>query len=87
MAVNPNEAPPGCIAVAAKKIDLIDFDYYECGGCHFNVTINDVCDRAECSSDAREDGCYVIFVKKPDDGKATASWPYDSEGTPVEVEA
>ena len=24
-------------------------------------------------------------VKKPDDGKAIASWPCDSEGTPVEV--
>lgn len=26
-----------------------------------------------------------IFVKKHEDGRATASWPYDSEGTPVEV--
>jgi len=29
----------------------------------------------------RKDGCSVYFVKR--DGKATASWPYDSEGTPV----
>lgn len=85
--VDPNEAPDGCTAAPAKKIkhfDLdFDLDYYECGECHFNGSTSEICDRAECSAAARKDGCNVIFIKKPDDGKATASWPYDSEGTPV----
>lgn len=81
--VDPNEAPEGCTAAPAKKIVDFDLDYYECGECHFNRIISDICDRAECCAEARNDGCNVIFIKKPDDGKATASWPYDSEGTPV----
>ena len=81
--VDPSEAPEGCTAAPAKKIVDFDWDYYVCSGCHFNRIISDICDRAECSAARRKDGCNVIFIKKPDDGKATASWPYDSEGTPV----
>lgn len=79
MAINPNEAPEGYVAV-------------EGSGCK-DCALKDCsveCWYAECAASSREDGHYVIFVKKvkkPDDGKATASWPYDSEGTPVEVEA
>jgi len=31
---------------------------------------------------SRADGCFVHFIKRSDK-PATASWPYDSEGTPV----
>ena len=72
MAVNPNEAPEGYLAVAIKS---------GCQGCAFRGN----CWRADCAPHNRKDLCHVIFVKKPDGGKATASWPYDSEGTPVEV--
>ena len=72
--VDPNEAPEGYVAVECA----------ECYGCEFSY-ISPECLGAACGSGNRKDGCYVIFIKKPDDGKATASWPYDSEGTPVEV--
>ena len=39
------------------------------------------CFYSPCHKNYRKDGCSVYFVKR--DGKATASWPYDSEGTPV----
>ena len=70
MAVNPNEAPEGYVAVECA----------ECYGCEFSY-ISPECLGAACGSAHRKDGCNVIFVKR--DGKATASWPYDSEGTPV----
>ena len=72
--VDPNEAPTGYVAVECT----------ECYGCEFSY-LSPKCLGAACGSAHRKDGCYVIFVKR--DGKATASWPYDSEGTPVEVEA
>ena len=68
--VDPNEAPEGYVAV----------DRDECYGCEFSYTSPE-CFGAACCSAHRKDGCNVIFVKR--DGKATASWPYDSEGTPV----
>ena len=77
MDVNPNEAPEGYVAVKS----------WGCDGCAFDVVSDDwmcKCLRS-CISTRRKDECSVIFVKKPDDGKATSSWPYDSEGTPVEV--
>ena len=71
--VDPNEAPDGY--VAAKTV-------VGCLGCDLDYLSIECC-RAACGSTHRKDGCEVIFVKR--DGKATASWPYDSEGTPVEV--
>ena len=74
MAINPNEAPEGYVAVEGSG----------CIGCALKDRTVE-CWHAECAASTRKDGHFVIFVKKPDDGKATASWPYDSEGTPVEV--
>ena len=68
--VDPNEAPEGYVAVECA----------ECYGCEFSY-LSPKCLGAACGSAHRKDGCNVIFVKR--DGKATASWPYDSEGTPV----
>lgn len=82
--IDPNEAPPGCFAVPAKKIEDFDWDCYECGECHFEGSINEICDRAECSAEARNDGRHVKFILKPVP-TATASWPCDDMGTPVEV--
>ena len=67
---DPNEAPEGYVAV----------ECVECYGCEFSY-LSPKCLGAACGSAHRKDGCEVIFVKR--DGKATASWPYDSEGTPV----
>lgn len=76
MAVNPNEAPEGYEAVESDGCrDECAFEYR-----------SKECLSVACAETTREDGCYVIFVKKPE-GKATASWPYDSEGTPAEVAA
>ena len=72
MAINPNEAPEGYVAVEGSGCE--DCAFKDCSA---------ECWYAECAASIRKDGHYVIFVKKPDDGKATSSWPYDSEGTPV----
>ena len=72
--IDPNEAPEGYVAVACDG----------CYGCEFFHSRPE-CLGAACSPGRRNDGCYVIFINKPDDCKATASWPYYSEGTPVEV--
>lgn len=72
MALDKHYAPPGMQAVETVS----------CDGCFFQGSGN--CDEApECSRDYRPDGCSVIFVQVP--SMATAAWPYDSEGTPVEV--
>ena len=71
MAVNPNEAPEGYVAVEAEG----------CGGCVFEY-LSKECISAACGGCHRKDGCYVIFVAAT---KPSAIWPYDSEGTPVEV--
>lgn len=74
------------------RIDEIDLPagYAEvkrpgCKGCEFSDATGDRCDCPSyfprCDSYAR--GYSLIFVKKP--SSATAAWPYDSEGTPVEV--
>ena len=68
--IDPNEAPEGYLAVAVKS---------GCQGCAF---IGD-CWRADCTPNNRKDLCHVIFVKKPDDGRATANFPCDDMGTPV----
>lgn len=69
MALDPNEAPPGCVAVEEPG----------CWGCEF---IHTNCEKLPCVGNLRKDGCDVIFVLKPD---KSLIWPYDSEGTPVEV--
>ena len=70
--VDPNEAPEGYLAVECCG----------CDGCAFKY-ISAECLSAECASKRRKDGHYVIFVKKPDDGRATANFPCDDMGTPV----
>ena len=74
--VDKNEAPEGYFAVGC-------FGYFGCDGCAFKYTPLDYCLSAECEASRRKDGHYVIFVKKPDDGRATANFPCDDMGTPV----
>ena len=71
MALNPNEAPEGCAAQSRE-------DIRSCVGCHYQGR---GCPKEPCSAMSRADGCNVIFVSK----FATANWPYDDMGTPVEV--
>ena len=71
--VDPNEAPEGYLAVEGSG----------CFWCAFNDMPLDDCLSAECEASRRKDGHYVIFVKKPDDGRATANFPCDDMGTPV----
>ena len=70
--IDKNEAPEGYFAVG-------DFG---CDGCAFTY-IDKNCLSAICGGGYRKDGCNVIFVKKPDDGRATANFPCDDMGTPV----
>ena len=74
--IDPNEAPEGYMAVddndGEAGCNLCSFD--------FKFSTKD-CFYSPCHKNYRKDGCSVYFVKR--DGKATASWPYDSEGTPV----
>ena len=72
--VDPNEAPPGYVAVDDSNGEV------GCSLCSFDFKSKE-CLSAPCSGSRRKDECYVYFIKR--DGKATASWPYDSEGTPV----
>lgn len=83
MAINPNDAPEGFEAVESK--------YGDCSGCAF---LEEYC-RAEshqafvsgCFCEERNDGAEVIFIPRTyGPVMATANFPYDSEGTPVEVE-
>ena len=70
--IDKNEAPEGYLAVESEV----------CFGCAFKYMQAD-CLSAECGASLRKDGHYVIFVKKPDDGRATANFPCDDMGTPV----
>ena len=70
--IDPNEAPEGYLAV----------EYRGCDGCAFKYGSAD-CLFAECTAIRRKDRHDVIFVKKPDDGRATANFPCDDMGTPV----
>ena len=74
--VDPNEAPEGYLAVG-------DSDGAKgCAPCSFTV-YSKGCISFPCAASRRKDGCYVFFVKKPDDGRATANFPCDDMGTPV----
>ena len=68
--INPNEAPEGYVAVSS---------YLGCGRCDFYIQGQCTNTAADCLPCERDDGCNVNLIKK----MATASWPYDSEGTPV----
>ena len=70
--VDPNEAPDGYMAVEDDSPDACNFCDIEHG--------SRLCFGQKCSYDDREDGCNARFRMKP-----VAIWPYDSEGTPVEV--
>ena len=70
--IDPNEAPEGYLAVEGSG----------CFGCAFTY-VDEGCLGAICGGGYRKDGCNVIFVKKPDDGRATANFPCDDMGTPV----
>ena len=71
--IDPNEAPEGYLAVEERG----------CFGCAFNDKPLNDCLSVECEASRRKDGHSVIFVKKPDDGRATANFPCDDMGTPV----
>ena len=70
--IDPNDAPRGYVAVEGNG----------CFGCAFKYRSAD-CLYAECTASHRKDGHYVIFVKRPDDGRATANFPCDDMGAPV----
>ena len=72
--VDPNEAPEGYLAVG--------YGEKGCVPCSFTIYSKE-CISFPCSARGRKDGCYVIFVKKPDDGRATANFPCDDMWTPV----
>ena len=80
MAINPNEAPPGCIAVAAAACG-------ECEKCCMYSEASMLCELIHTTffpcGEGRKDRGFVRFERH--DGTATASWPYDDMGTPVEV--
>lgn len=73
MALNPNDAPEGFIAVENK----------DCHGCAFLGTGN--CDTTpECYAWDRQDGCSVIYVANQHQAPrptATANFPHDDMGT------
>ena len=71
--IDPNEAPEGYLAVKGNN---------GCFECAFKNRSAD-CLSADCTPNNRKDLCHVIFVKKPDDGRATANFPCDDMGTPV----
>lgn len=70
--IDPNEAPEGYLAMEGEM----------CFGCEVPF-LSGVCLRSRCGKETRKDGCNVIFVKKHDDGRATANFPCDDMGTPV----
>lgn len=79
--VDPNEAPPGCVAVE-------DNDKFEaCSRCCMGDNPAGVCELIgspfSCSSEHRNDGRLVHFEFHH--GRATANSPCDDMGTPVEV--
>ena len=53
--LNPNEAPPGYVAVA-------DASARGCSGCAINET--PTCNEANCTAMRRKDGHSVIFIKR-----------------------
>lgn len=76
MALNPNEAPEGYVAVDDNNY-LIG-----CSTCALEYG-SPVCMSVPCVGTDRKDGHFVIFVKR--DGKATANLPCDDIGTPAGV--
>jgi len=79
--VDPNEAPPGCVAVEDGD------DFYPCEPCCMRDKESGVCwsigSPFSCGAAFRKDGCNCHFISN--NGRATASFPYDDMGTPVEV--
>ena len=70
MSVNPNEAPPGFVAVEDDDSDACD---------HCDVRYGTrLCMKQYCDEANRCDKCNVRYRLKP-----VAIWSYDSEGTPV----
>ena len=66
MKLNPNEAPPGHVAVLAERVLSID-DPIGCDEC--SMCVNDFCatrDPHSCSALDRKDRCDVIFKRKGD---------------------
>ena len=72
--LDPNEAPDGYVAMEDDASNACDFCDIKYG--------SSLCMDQRCAYDEREDGCNVRYRLNP-----PAIWPYDSEGTPVEVEA
>lgn len=74
MALDPNEAPEGTKAVEGD----------ECRRCVFrDIATFDDCEKRKCTAQTRIDrtGCHFEALTV----LATAIWPYDDMGTPVEV--
>ncbi len=76
MALDPNEAPEAHVKAVADQSG-------DCTGCYYDPLNVPGCNEWCGAAKDRKDGCLVIFVER--DGRATAIWPYDDMGTPVEV--
>lgn len=70
MALNPNEAPKGFVAVEDDSADA-------CDRCHVRY-MSRLCLKQRCDQVERTDKCNVRYRHHP-----IAIWAYDSEGTPV----
>lgn len=75
--IDPNEAPEGYLMAVKPN------HFSNCTGCYYEEKDVPGCNEWCGYADDRKDGCLVIFVKKPDDGRATANFPCDDMGTPV----
>ena len=80
MAINPNDAPEGFEAVHSPEWECTGYTFNSGRGCAKS-------DREHYRHDfIRADGLNVIFIPRTYGPiMATANFPYDSEGTPVEV--
>lgn len=75
MAVNPNEAPDGYVAVESEVSAM-------CAGCQFAGNSDKGCEQIMCMGWERDDGSNVIFIRAKSKA-ATANFPRDDMGTPV----
>lgn len=78
LGIDPNDAPEGFIAVESS--------HNSCNLCYFNTRL--YCKsgnhpNSSCTARKRNDGKYVIFIKKQDT-KATLSYPCGSLGEEIE---
>ena len=78
--LNPNEAPPGYVAVASSLL---------CKGCAFDALDSCHAERAghSCTKRDREDGNCVVFIKRTEAAKPTPLNSRYSQRMPAAVKA